>query len=697
MKFFIPILIVFVVVSSTVEAAFISEDHLAPANWDEIGATITGLSQQGIYTPALVQSNGMIWHRGAFTAIVASEETYWWAFRLKASDKASIVFRDVSARQQNSLQLLNGNVSIGSQVIGQMTVVTSYESVGDGVYVISGTFTPNRSGEIQFGIGSNNVTTGSSIEVLAGGIATSQSDLEVIVASQLVEPPLVIPAVIPILSYGQSVSVGGRNAAYPSGSVRERINQETSPYIYTYDRGQTALQRIESVQTQFVSAGAVVNVTETHDPGMLDTLVQRFLDSSDTSPILVGMSGGRGGRAIQELAIPENGIVTSVDEGMQLTETGDFFAVQTRLSNGSRYDIYVNTGDAAVLSLTTPDGRRPDAYQRLLEEFRAARDLAAANDMPFGNTVIFNWTQGQANEYEVLPYGYEHHLARLIEMLERDLSDNPGSTTTLITLVNQVSNVRSRDQRPVDYLHPKAQLEVVLKNPTVHFGLPEYSLNIQYPESILAVGSHLNNLGYRIMGEQIAHQLFDILTTGSSSLPHITAHSLVNGPASYIDVHFSGLQGHLVDDHSIFTKVYSSSPVVTARVQNVFTYFCAQGVGPTACATATPNTALYPKNFGFELLTTNYTAAPVSITNAQIRDRDTVRLYLSAPVTTPLLLSLGSKPQFTSGSRFRTFGTTLRDSVTYQITSKTQNWGDLSQYRSARYAPLQTIQIGAVQ
>lgn len=352
---------------------------------------------------------------------------------------------------------------------------------------------------------------------------------------------------IPVISYGQSVSVWAGGILSPDAHGPE--NPLWSQHILT----------MNTAKDDFVSLASIND--RSHDQWMLERTVANYLEEYSDSPDFISLRAWVWWRSIQELSIrPEHIFSTwSLSDLTDIVPTQYSFALQ----NGENYDIYMDNDTSSPVLLTT-NKPRPTHYENLIQDFSSLKSLADAQWVNLNTTIIFNWTQWQSNTW-VLPYGYNTHLGRIIDMLQSDISTIYGEPVKVISMINQVASYSLNT--------PTAQMKLIRDREDVHFWTTEYTYNITLPQrNTDSLGAHLNSLWYRLMGENMWYQLYDILTKWYSNSPYIRSYSYNSGTSELV-LNFGGLKWSLVSDNSLTHQTYTSGQRVNTFVEDVQSYF----------------------------------------------------------------------------------------------------------------------------
>jgi hypothetical protein len=207
------------------------------------------------------------------------------------------------------------------------------------------------------------------------------------------------------------------------------------------------------------------------------------------------------------------------------------------------------------------------------------------------------------------------------------------------------------------------QLDVVLDQPNVIFGAPEFQFEARYPARVGSDYTHLSPEGYYMMGQQLGANLFDALT-GNENAP-ILISTVTKIAPDMLQIDFSGVDHALVADPSIY---------------------------------AAANGLHAPTDLGFRLYTPSGANTPnlPSIVDAQILDADSVLLQFDRTIAGQFRLYLGRNEENlldpALGNLVGFGGTPLRDSGT-EDAMPAPNGAPLSDPFLYEYAPIQYVAI----
>jgi len=391
---------------------------------------------------------------------------------------------------------------------------------------------------------------------------------------------------------------------------------------------------------------------ETMDSSMIRHLINEYDQAGLVSPKFIHANTAVSGSSILGFLNGSNDVYATQAAGTSATGTGEHFSV---LRSDGDYDHYIDEGTSSVFVETTK------AVRSLLEEglisgYTDAIDAAISAGYTVSDTFLFNWLQGQgSSSVGGQVYGYDYHLDLLMDSVETAIEGHLGRD---IDLVSSISQNRGYGPKFVAF----EQLDAVLQNDSAHLGILEYQYQASAPSNPGSDYTHLSNEGYYLAGAQVGMRFFDAIQ-GNENAPMLID-SIVRGGANEILINFTGVDGVLVDDPSIYDPANDFIP---------------------------------PSNFGFGIYenpfrpSTNYI-----ITSASIVDADTVSLVFNQEPVDGLTLVLGRTRETLidpaiSGHGRDFGGTTLRGSDAVAVLAPDQ--GTLSEQFVYEYAPIQSYDL----
>jgi Ca2+-binding RTX toxin-like protein len=387
----------------------------------------------------------------------------------------------------------------------------------------------------------------------------------------------------------------------------------------------------------------VAGGTERPIVSMLNTIAANYHQDGAAAPILAGFATGTSGKPLLSLFLDSQDRYVDLAGGLASTVNGGFFYLQN-ITTG-RFEIYLNDGGKARIALTTT--YEPNLFDPVVSSLRDIKMLADQAGLNITDRLVFSFIQGQSDSSDRAGVTYSEQLKMLVAKVDSTAERILGKEIDTVSVIGQ-----TRDSYPAN-----EQFRFVANTTGSYLGALEFPYQVDHPASLdwrtgqsTSLGNtHLNELGYNLLGQETGHVIYDILTGRRHEDDFIRVSGL-NVSENKIIVHFTGLQGHLVVDNTLFD---------------------------------TPETVMAPRNFGFTLLgNSNF-----SIVDAQITGTDQVTLTVNRAVTVELDLRLGSASSFG--------GTTLRDSVTQAV----QNPFGVSSFEGVeirKFVPAQTMALPVI-
>ncbi len=460
-----------------------------------------------------------------------------------------------------------------------------------------------------------------------------------------------------IITHGQSLSIGVSSTSSASVSNSAEYQNEA----LTLDSGNATRNSIgwqavavnPNLITRFAPLIQSSTFNESPDSGVLSAILDSFDAKKIARPTLLSISGGHGGRSVAELSVKSSDFYSSVSAGLAGTQNLAPFYIK---NSSGKYEYYIkNNGAAVKIGLNSTAGTiNPVYYNNILEQVKKAVILAKQSNRQINPNVYFIWIQGQADASN---RNYKPLLKELLRRMEADLrvATGLGSNMHFDSFMSQLRGSGNKD-RAID------QIEVANEVANSHFGAQESwisnGLSLGAPN-----GTHLQKVGYRVLGEQLGHSIFQVMMSKQEVVPAITSVA-VNG--TLLTVSFGGLRGSLVADNSVHQSV--GIPV--------------------------------PPNFGFYLYTsTGYTVTNNSIVSSRILGGNKVELTLSKSLTGSVYLYLGRNPTRVNPTNAGSVhaGTTLRDSVQDKFVGSSRAAGTFLGQSIPRYAPIQRVLVDKTQ
>lgn len=419
-----------------------------------------------------------------------------------------------------------------------------------------------------------------------------------------------------VLTYGQSLTVGStRTPAILSTTPRnpEKVLALDFSIPDTLARGPMLTAVDESRFRGF--APLREGRSETHVSAMMDALVDGYVQNDLDVPTFVHINSGAGGRSIFQLMTSSDDIYATLAEGIAATQLDDVFAVPAA---DARYDFYIRSADGAVFARNAAGPLV--LFDNLESQLRLAVSHGIASGFDISPTVVLNWSQGQSDNTPL----YGKLLTQLFDKVEAVIDEVVSPAATLIGIVSQTSGYGTK-------LISTEQLAFINAQPNVAHGANEFMYQALYPAQIGSDYTHLNPEGYFMMGQRMGRNMFDMLQ-GNENLPMLID-QIVQTSARTVIVTFANVDGHLVDDPSIF---------------------------------AASNLLRPPRHMGFGVYSaTGGKFTAFSVSGASITGTNAVELTFSADLTGAFRIYAGRSdgdPLITPGGGLAGFGgTTLRE------------------------------------
>lgn len=407
-----------------------------------------------------------------------------------------------------------------------------------------------------------------------------------------------------VLSYGQSLTVGSVSStpistrAIYSGEVIQVANTGSGiPYF-------TDLKALKSEPPLI---------------GALNRMAADFERNGLTAPTIVGAIDGVSGKSIVELYLGSADKYADKAAGLATTPDGGFFYLFNATSN--RYEIYLNQHGSAVnvRSGTT----EPNHFDRVITSFQAIKTAADNGGYTVTDKLLFSFIQGASDTKNTGTKTYSDLMVDLVAKVDAAADQIFGKDIEIVTVMGQSRN---------PYVS-KEQLHFVASTPNSYLGAlgapyqAENSSSYNYVTGQVTGTSptHLNALGYNLLGQETGDALYKALT-GTDDEDNFIRIDSVAVESNRIIVSFAGLQGTLVEDNSIFGPVVGGLP---------------------------------PAYLGFRLIGNS----KYSIVGAAITGPDEVTLTVNKTVDRSFSLTLGNSKNLSDGSMNSFGGTPLRDSV----------------------------------
>jgi hypothetical protein len=385
--------------------------------------------------------------------------------------------------------------------------------------------------------------------------------------------------------------------------------------------------------------------SETVVSNIVNEMISQYQAAGETSPTFVSFNTAVGGASVLQLMIRPQDIFQSVSDGLAGEENGGVFAVDKH--DGS-YDFYLNDNGAATFYKNISGS--VTAFENFVEQLALTVQEAQKEGYTVDPTVLINWMQGQQDNYTP---NYDYLLNELLDRADAAVKSILSSNAGILASISQESAHGNA-------MVPFQQLSVVLSRPDAIFGMPEYSVEAEYPSNPTNAADflHVSPTGYVFYGETLGKKFYDALT-GHEDAP-ILMDKVTQVSATSVIVHFSGVETYLVNDGSI--------------------YLAANGLVP-------------PSNLGFGSFTNDTgLQTKFKVTDATIIGPDEVRIDFSQAITGTYKLYLGRTDEdlYTGSQLLQLNGTTLRDASTTRALAPT-NGETLTDPNLYDYAPVQYL------
>lgn len=412
-----------------------------------------------------------------------------------------------------------------------------------------------------------------------------------------------------VLSYGQSLSVGSVISTNP-------------------------------ISTRAIYSGEVVQVTRTvsgvpyftdlkassqHEPQLIaaiNRMAANFERDSVPAPTLVGAIDGVSGKSLVELFLGSNDKYASTAEGLAATHDAEFFYLHNGAKNS--YDIYLNENGNAVQ--VRNQAVEPKHFDGVISSLKSIKEAADLGGYSVTDKLLFSFIQGQGDTRPYASKSYSDLMVDLVARIDAAADHIFGKDIDIVTVMGQSRN---------PYVS-KEQLHFIANTPNSYLGALESPYQAENSATYNYItgqtrgkaSSHLNSLGYNLLGQETGDVLYKALMGTADEDDFIRIDSLAVDN-NRIVVSFAGLKGTLFADNGIFGP----------------------GVG-----------GVPPQNLGFRL-SGNYN----KIVGAAITGSDEVTLTFSKAIDRAFSLSLGDTKYLSDGSKNPFGGTPLRDSVTRPV------------------------------
>lgn len=396
---------------------------------------------------------------------------------------------------------------------------------------------------------------------------------------------------------------------------------------------------------------------ETPASGMLNQIIDRYLEDGRDPPAIVHFHAGHGGRSIVELLTSAEDIYASTDEALAVVANGSHFAVEQEDGTLAHY---INDEGEAAFTRTSAGGTV--YFDNLVTQLELTVQTALDEGFEIEPSVVLNWIQGQSdvNLARLETFNYDYHLNLLLNKLSAVIAETVSPDATLVASVSQF---RGTGLRATSI----QALEVIEARDDTHLGLVEYAFQAFEPSVIGADYTHLSAEGYYRAGRVLGDRIYDALS-GQENQP-ILIDQVEQLTTTQLLVTFSGVESGLVDDPSIF------------RAEAGFSA---------------------PQNFGFGLYLPNGTPGRglPSITASELVGTNQVRLTFDQAVEDEFLLYLGRTGEnlidpAISPNLGRDFGgSTLRDAFEREAPDPTSQV-ELDDNAISEYAPIQAAPLFA--
>lgn len=410
-----------------------------------------------------------------------------------------------------------------------------------------------------------------------------------------------------VLSYGQSLSVGSvtatrpisTSAIYPGEVVQTAQTPTGVPYF-------TDLKANNKAEPPLI--------------GALNRMAANFYRDGIAAPTLVGAMAGVSGKPLVKLYLGSTDKYASTSDGLVATTDGEFFYIHN--SSRSTFDIYLNQKGYAVK--VSSDSTEPKHFDGVIASLQAIKTAADNGSYTVTDKLLFSFIQGQGDTKNYASKTYSSLLSDLVSKIDAAADQIFGKDIEIVTVMGQSRN---------PYVS-KQQLHFVATTQNSYLGALEAPhqaenssvYNYVTGQTTGRVASHLNALGYNMLGQETGDVLYKALMGTADEDGFIRIDS-VAVESNLIIVSFAGLEGTLFEDNTIF--------------------------GPAVGA-------LPPANLGFRL-TGN---SRYSILDATITGPNEVTLTVNQNVDRSFSLILGDSNYLSDGSTNSFGGTPLRDSVT---------------------------------
>lgn len=411
-----------------------------------------------------------------------------------------------------------------------------------------------------------------------------------------------------VLSYGQSLAVGRATrpistSAIYSGEVVQIAQTPTGvPYF-------TDLKAPQKAEPPLI--------------GALNRMAENFHRDGITTPTLVGAMEGVSGKPLVQLYLGSADKYASTLDGLLATADGGFF--YTFDASRGRFDIYLNQNGTAVN--VNSDDVEPNHFDKVIAEFNAIKTAADNGGYTITDQLLFSFIQGQGDTKNYASKTYSSLLSDLVARIDAAADQIFGKDIEIVTVMGQSRN---------PYVG-KQQLHFVATTTNSYLGAleaPYQAENSSVHNYITGqtsgrVGSHLNSLGYNMLGQETGDVLYKALM-GSADEDDFIRIDSVAVESNLIVVSFAGLEGRLFEDNTIFGPAVGGLP---------------------------------PANLGFHLAGNSR----YSIVDADITGPNEVTLTVNKSVDRSFSLILGDSNYLSDGSKNSFGGTPLRDSVTRPV------------------------------
>lgn len=396
---------------------------------------------------------------------------------------------------------------------------------------------------------------------------------------------------------------------------------------------------------------------ETPASGMLNQIIDRYLEDGQEPPAIVHFHAGQGGRSIVELLTSSEDIYASTEDALAVVADGLHFAVE--LEDGSLAH-YINDEGKAVFTRTSAGGTV--YFDNLVTQLELTVQTAVEQGYEIEPSVVLNWIQGQSdvNLARLETFNYEYHLNLLLDKVSAVIAEVVSPDATMVASISQFRGTGLRAT-------PIQALDVINDRDDAHLGIVEYAFQAFEPSVIGADYTHLSAEGYYRAGRVLGDRIYDVLS-GQENRP-ILIDRVEQLTTTELLVTFSGVESGLIDDPSIY------------RAEAGFSA---------------------PQNFGFGLYLPNGTPGRglPSITASELVGTNQVRLTFDQAVEGEFLLYLGRTGENlidpaispTGGRDFG--GSTLRDAFEREAPDPTSQI-ELDDNAISEYAPVQAAPLFA--